>query len=978
MKALKIIFWIVMVLVVLVIGLVFVVTRLVDPNDYKPQISSLVQEQTGRTLDLQGDLSLTFFPWIGAETGPVRLSNAPGFGDEPMVAVENARINVKLLPLLKRRVEVDTVVLDSPVIRLHTLADGRTNWDDLAGSGADDGSVRDDESIRDDGKGPAAIAGLAVQGVSINAGQLYWRNDAADQQLDVTGLNLATGTLVPGEPLDVSLALDAAGNMLPEPAHIELDTTVTVSRNMASVALARTTFKLASSRYGADLSLDKVSYALEAGLAALNGVTADVTMDDVASRLELPSLSVNLSDESIEMPGIEITQDDAVITASVSGGGLINPDVSGGISVRSGDVATLLRRNGLSDIELPAKVSDVDVSLSFDMKDHALSLQGLSAKAAVNDQPTSITADSLRYHLKQESLEIPALAVRQGDFRLDGAVSGSNLVSRPAERALSGQVDLALADVAALLVRNGIEAGLPDLPLTDIRLSGGFDMAGSALSAESLSANFSHHGHATRVGAPSLKLDLDSGKLAAPAIRVEQGDFSLQGSASGGNVLDGPAAMQVSGKLVLEAGNLVDALLRNQLVAELPPATPKRVNASLVYALADNNLDVSDLDASLDEMTLAGTVGLRNLQSPGYRFDLRINRLDLDALTAGDGEAAAETPSTGEQLLLPVAPLQGLDVNGRARIGELVTTGMTLNEVDVRVNSADNVLKVAPVTARLFGGSAEANLTYDVSAAAPAIRLAAKTSQLAVGELLKALELTDRIEGTGTLQMDISGQGADATALTSALDGTLSLLLRDGALKGYDLQAALIEIESQVARYQGKEVAETATPEAETRFAEMGASFRINDGVFRNDDFIMKAPLFRVGGNGALDLPGDRLDYKLDVNVVDSVEGQGGAALQDLKGARIPLKIYGPLADLSFTLDLASLLKERAKKELKEKLLEELGGQLGEAAPAAAAPGEPAAASEPAAPPADPKEALEEELKNKLKGSLLKGLGLGG
>jgi AsmA protein len=218
------------------------------------------------------------------------------------------------------------------------------------------------------------------------------------------------------------------------------------------------------------------------------------------------------------------------------------------------------------------------------------------------------------------------------------------------------------------------------------------------------------------------------------------------------------------------------------------------------------------------------------------------------------------------------------------------------------------------------------------------------------------------------------------------LSGDIGFLLRDGALKGYDLQATLLRLEDEIARYRGEETEARATPEAETKFAELSGSFQARDGVFQNDDFAMKAPAFRVGGNGTINLPGDRIDYKLDVNVVDSVEGQGGKALDELRGARIPLKIYGPLAEPTFTLDLASLLEERAKEEVKKKILEELGVSTDSGSAADTGSGQPGNASadssgsnaqQPAkeSPPKDPKEALEDELKKKLTEGLLKGLG---
>ena len=44
------------------------ISLLFDPNDYKDTITSEVKARTGRTLTLEGDLGLTFFPWLGVET----------------------------------------------------------------------------------------------------------------------------------------------------------------------------------------------------------------------------------------------------------------------------------------------------------------------------------------------------------------------------------------------------------------------------------------------------------------------------------------------------------------------------------------------------------------------------------------------------------------------------------------------------------------------------------------------------------------------------------------------------------------------------------------------------------------------------------------------------------------------------------------------------------------------------------------------
>lgn len=110
---------------------VIVLPRLIDPNAYRDEIARAVAERTGRALTLDGDLGLSVFPWLGITIEGASLANAPGFGDEPMLAVQRAEARLRLLPLLAGRLEVGTIVLDGPRLNLARAADGRSNWQDI-------------------------------------------------------------------------------------------------------------------------------------------------------------------------------------------------------------------------------------------------------------------------------------------------------------------------------------------------------------------------------------------------------------------------------------------------------------------------------------------------------------------------------------------------------------------------------------------------------------------------------------------------------------------------------------------------------------------------------------------------------------------------------------------------------------------------------------------------------------------------------
>ncbi|MCH8337122.1 MAG: AsmA family protein, partial [Proteobacteria bacterium] len=70
-------------LLIIVAGIVGIVifaslalTLFFDPNDYRDDISAGVKEVTGRDLTIEGDLSLSLFPWLAIEVGRTELGNA--------------------------------------------------------------------------------------------------------------------------------------------------------------------------------------------------------------------------------------------------------------------------------------------------------------------------------------------------------------------------------------------------------------------------------------------------------------------------------------------------------------------------------------------------------------------------------------------------------------------------------------------------------------------------------------------------------------------------------------------------------------------------------------------------------------------------------------------------------------------------------------------------------------------------------------
>ena len=112
MKAVKWIIGIVVGLIVLVIALLLIVPQFIDIQKYKPEIEKQASQATGRPFTIGGDLRLSLFPWAVIGLSDLHLGNPPGYKEKDLLYVKSFDVEVKLLPLISKDVQVKRFVVD--------------------------------------------------------------------------------------------------------------------------------------------------------------------------------------------------------------------------------------------------------------------------------------------------------------------------------------------------------------------------------------------------------------------------------------------------------------------------------------------------------------------------------------------------------------------------------------------------------------------------------------------------------------------------------------------------------------------------------------------------------------------------------------------------------------------------------------------------------------------------------------------------
>ncbi len=190
--------------VLLLLAVVIIAPMVIDPNDYRDEIQAVVKEKTGRELSINGQLSLSVFPWIGVGIEQVSLSNASGFKSEYFAQIEQAKVKVKLLPLLSQQLEVSTVVLKGLQLNLAKNKVGVSNWADMLT--APDSKTEAVSSEKGSGAPANAISAIAVGGLQIIDASISWDDASKKERYQLMDLDLTTEALSLGQPMGLDLA----------------------------------------------------------------------------------------------------------------------------------------------------------------------------------------------------------------------------------------------------------------------------------------------------------------------------------------------------------------------------------------------------------------------------------------------------------------------------------------------------------------------------------------------------------------------------------------------------------------------------------------------------------------------------------------------------------------------------------------------------------------------------------------------------
>jgi AsmA protein len=630
---------------VVVLGAIAVV-MLVDPNDYRDDIAHIVQKKTGRPLAIRGEMDLKLFPWIALEVNDVSLGNPPRFGNEPFLTVNHVNVGVKLLPLLSKKVEIRRVSVEGLAVTLISRGEEDNNWKDL---GESEGT-------------PAAESGPAPQttiaGLDVSKSTLIYRDDAEKSVTRLTGLEVHTGALGGGAPVDAELAFDYDDGKGALVAHLETKARVLMPADSSRVEVQKLEVKgdwYGSPEEGATEKPKPLAIAVQSD---------SIVLDTKAETLSPATLDIKFGDLPLKVTA----SGEKLFSAYVLNGKIAVPKVSPRALMKSFDIEEPVTADpkALTSLELSSNFRLNETQMLLSALDVALDQTRLKGSAGIED----LEAMALRFDLDVDSIDLDRyLAPEEPEAQAGSAPAGAAPpASEPTELPIEtlrelnakGQMRIANLKMSGLQftqIRVPVDAkdGRARMGPTQAKMYGGTYDGDIVLDARPAQATLSVDEHVRNVDMGAfMKAGFDTSRVVgrgnanAKLTAVGNTDAAMFKSLAGTIGFDVKDGAITGLDLWYELQRAV-ALFKRQALPARPAGEPKTAfNALKGSAVVDKGVLRSDdlnVDMSYIRARGNGTLALES-QAVDYRLVTEIYKLPESEEAAMADLKAAEIPVT--------------------------------------------------------------------------------------------------------------------------------------------------------------------------------------------------------------------------------------------------------------------------------------------------------------------------------------------
>ena len=775
---------------VFLIVLLGIVPLFINFSEYAAPYIADAQKTIGRTIKT-GSIRLQILPTPRIKIHDVVLGNAPNSSKPEMVNVKSVEIILSLFDLLRGKIVVKSVSLNSPEVTLEKNKNGHANWELELSSSSQEKEQRHNDSKPVN----AAAAGLVVKHFDIYNAIVHYIDHKEGTSKSFANLNIEC---------------DSEELMGPYRAHIRADSgTDRIDIEMLTGILnlnGKTSIDA-----GVDLNLQeqKIHFKLEGAVDVSKQQFAGqfkASSVDYPLTLELPHQKIDLRKAMDAQGEIQANQDQITVK---------NLSISHPVGQLIGQV----------DYSLVTHLFEAD--LKFRHQEDTVSVRCTTKNFAEFEYHISSShyAEILKWftpdQLLKSSIDVKGLFKPEGNsltFKKTTVQLGDALAEASIQ--FNTETKQTVANTQTQNVQQWGRLFGQDLPFsgpTTVSLTLTPVKENLEISAKVSIGK----GNILFDGSLETSSLVAKGKLALEHINLNDYNISLKS-----NILAKPTEIDLTIQSIeLKDKSGFDVSAGGKILIDLTKSVPHIVGSIAAHSI---QLTACNQDT---QVYLVRTLYVPEM----FKYQL----MQIAA------NANARWSSAPIKL-----PLQAFTMNLQVNVPKITLGGLVFEALQSEISLNAGKLAV-PFSARMYGGKLNGALLVE-SAKNQSINLSAKFDGISI-EKIQAAAAHFR-QGKASGQIELKTTGSSQHDWISKLQGQAQFSVKDGVVKGFDLgkivgmlkkPSNLLDLSNLQGNFSGK---------GETAFSNASGKFTITNGVASTNDLIIEAPDARMKAEGQADL----------------------------------------------------------------------------------------------------------------------------
>ncbi|PYP82601.1 MAG: hypothetical protein DMG65_25885 [Candidatus Angelobacter sp. Gp1-AA117] len=795
----------ILVIVVLLIAAAFIIPHIVNINDYHAQIQSQLEKKLGRQVSL-GPMSLSLFPPSFQVSNAVIGEDKNFNSSRPFATADKLSVSVKLMPLLRKDVDVKSLQLERPHIELIRNARGEWNFATLgqeskpmpaqktAPENASPQKTAEDTNKKNAGQIELANLGINDGQVAITDLQKHQSRAVYDH------IDLSVNDFAPDKAFSIKAAAHLPG---------QGKQAVYLEGKGGPIQQA----DMLNTNFDGTLRMDQVSLsAVEKFLnsQALNGMDALLSGD--AKVKNAGGKMASNGTIKMENPRIHNVNVGYPITLDYDVADDLTTDV---IQIHRGEL-----KLGSTPVTIAGTVNTKPTPAQLDVKLTA-------ANASIAEAARLASAFGVAFN---QGMDV--------NGRVNANIQAKGAADKPS---MNGQLSARDLVMSGRDLPQPVKVNAIDLTLTPETIHSNDFTATTG--STSVTVNFSLAQYTTPNSIVQASLKAPNARLGevlniakaygVSAVEGMSGDGQLSLDVQAQGPTKNPSALNFNG-----SGKLQNASLK---VPSLTKPVQIR-NSDLRFS--QNSVILQNVAASLGQTNTTGALTLKNFAAPQVQFTLNADKVNVAELQQMFVSTPTKRASVdhGFWSIIPAANaepatapepsmLTKMTGSGTVGVGTVQYDDLVLNNVHTNVGLDHGLVHLNPVTADLYGGKETGTITVDMRPAQPVYTVNLKTDKVDANKLISSVSsVKQMLYGLLNSNVNASFSSTSADAIARGLNGNVALNLTNGKLANLDLLHEL----ATVGKFLGGGPATAA--KGFTNLVQLSGNFDVKNGVAQTNN----------------------------------------------------------------------------------------------------------------------------------------------